>query len=1129
MKRGKEIFLLSLTLAVLFLLIPSTSLAADGTVNSGGIYNLSDYGNDSTISINTTEPVTLQCDAATYLNLRIVCIVPGVDLTLQDVKLQNGDSSAALSFTGPGNSLTLHGSNVLNGGSPGVLVETGTALTIGGTGSLDVTAEIFGAGIGSGMGKDYGDITITGGTITASSRNRGAGIGRGSGYSDAAGINGRIVINGGTVLARGGTFAAGIGGGGGSFGDGSSNGTVIINGGAVTATGGIGAAGIGGGCSGDGGTIHITGGTVTATGGDRDDTNIGGGAGIGGGYWCGGGTVIIAGGSVRATGGIGQYYSGSDIGPGGLGNGGSVTNKPVADGGVPIYLATATVEGVSTETAVSQITTDTNDAYGTTDMKTDASGKLYLYLPENAHITGMQTTSDQYVGWITTATDAAISTGLMFVPAFSVTGDASGYHFLNHELIFVQSGNYTVSMRIPGTTATTDRILVRAGTQENPVNITLNDVDIQLLTGCAFDLSDSVVHLTLLGNNTLQSKSLNAGLFCPIGATLVIDGTGSLTAIGDERGAGIGGSVARNFGDITINGGAINATGGYGAAGVGGGYGGGSGYSGTVTINGGITNATGGNGGAGIGGGYSGYCTVTINGGTVNATGNSESGGDGIGCGFGSMEGTVNIYGGTVTATGGWSGSGIGCGKDGTITIDGGMINATGGNSGAGIGCGDGGTIAINDGTIMATGGYNGPGIGCGGYPGIVRIKGGIVFAEGLDDINVCWRTSGAGRLIFTGTVKVFHKNNSQIHFDQQPPTTYASHWFFTDHTAGDSVHGISVPWAGSFYAYLSLYTLSYGSNGGIGTVPAPLTQLADVNVTVADGSTLSRANYTFAGWNTALDDSGMSYVPGDTYAFPGDTGTNQTLYAQWAAVPYSIIYDLAGGTPNPANPTSYTIENAAITLINPTKAGFAFTGWTGTDLTELTLNVTIPAGSTGNRAYTANWVPYISRNLTDTDTGITVAGNSIDPGAVLTVNEIALGNDPACNAIRQRMVDYDYKLLLDHDISLSGGFTGALTISMPVDAQYNGRAVTILHCAYGALESYTATVTGGQVTFSVTSLSPIAVFVKVPVIPDYGELPKVPNTGDEGSDLLWWLLCGLSAVGFITLAIAQVRKKQLN
>ena len=76
----------------------------------------------------------------------------------------------------------------------------------------------------------------------------------------------------------------------------------------------------------------------------------------------------------------------------------------------------------------------------------------------------------------------------------------------------------------------------------------------------------------------------------------------------------------------------------------------------------------------------------------------------------------------------------------------------------------------------------------------------------------------------------------------------------------------------------------------------------------------------------------------------------------------YTISYDLAGGeySGDKANPTHYSAyentDTPAIKLINPVKAGYTFTGWTGTGITEASTDVTIPAGSTGNRVYTAHW-----------------------------------------------------------------------------------------------------------------------------------------------------------------------------
>lgn len=79
------------------------------------------------------------------------------------------------------------------------------------------------------------------------------------------------------------------------------------------------------------------------------------------------------------------------------------------------------------------------------------------------------------------------------------------------------------------------------------------------------------------------------------------------------------------------------------------------------------------------------------------------------------------------------------------------------------------------------------------------------------------------------------------------------------------------------------------------------------------------------------------------------------TLYAQWSAITYHIAYDLNGGTMTD-QPTSYTVESANITLPTPTRTGYTFTGWTGSNGTTAQKSVTIAKGSTGNKAYTANW-----------------------------------------------------------------------------------------------------------------------------------------------------------------------------
>ena len=90
----------------------------------------------------------------------------------------------------------------------------------------------------------------------------------------------------------------------------------------------------------------------------------------------------------------------------------------------------------------------------------------------------------------------------------------------------------------------------------------------------------------------------------------------------------------------------------------------------------------------------------------------------------------------------------------------------------------------------------------------------------------------------------------------------------------------------------------------------------------------------------------------------------------------YTIGYDLDGGSlpQGSANPETYTVESEAITLVNPVREGWVFTGWIGTGLGEPTISVTIAAGSVGDRTYKANWraeeIPVITVQPVDQTVG---------------------------------------------------------------------------------------------------------------------------------------------------------------
>ena len=230
-------------------------------------------------------------------------------------------------------------------------------------------------------------------------------------------------------------------------------------------------------------------------------------------------------------------------------------------------------------------------------------------------------------------------------------------------------------------------------------NVTISDVNIKTRDAAVSTNGKGNVNIELDGINTLKSGREHAGLEKSKDGKLTItdeNGNGKLIATGGNGAAGIGGGLYAGGNDITITGGEITATGGYCGAGIGGGT---SAGGKNITIAGGKVTATGGKGAAGIGGGFFGNGNdITITGGEVTATGGDY--GAGIGGGNQGNGSNITITDGEVAATGGTNGAGIGGGlrKNGEkITVSGdAALKVQGGPAdawdGAGAGIGNGGS-----------------------------------------------------------------------------------------------------------------------------------------------------------------------------------------------------------------------------------------------------------------------------------------------------------------------------------------------------------------------------------------------------------------------------------------------------
>lgn len=166
-------------------------------------------------------------------------------------------------------------------------------------------------------------------------------------------------------------------------------------------------------------------------------------------------------------------------------------------------------------------------------------------------------------------------------------------------------------------------------------------------------------------------------------------------------------------------------------------------------------------------------------------------------------------------------------------------------------------------------------------------------------------------------------------------------------------------------------YTVSFNYNK-----PSTATGTMSGNGTTSKGVTYATAygtlpqpsipGWAFNGWYTAASGgSGISATT--TYTAVG----NQTLYAHWTLNTYSISYNANGGSLS-GQKTNYNVNTDSFTLPTPTKNGYTFTGWTGSNGTTAQKSVTIVKGSTGNKSYTAHWTP------TKYTIGYTLNGGSI-------------------------------------------------------------------------------------------------------------------------------------------------------
>ncbi len=223
--------------------------------------------------------------------------------------------------------------------------------------------------------------------------------------------------------------------------------------------------------------------------------------------------------------------------------------------------------------------------------------------------------------------------------------------------------------------------------------------------------------------------------------------------------------------------------------------------------------------------------------------------------------------------------------------------------------------------------------------------------------ITLTWNSNGGSSV---GNTSATYSSSAKVPMPASNPTRagYTFAGWYTAASGGTQItSSTALPTSSTTYHAhwnANTITLTWNSQGGSAVSNTSATYSPTAKVPMP--ATTSRSGYTFAGWWTSA--TGGTQVTSST-ALPT---ANTTYYAHWSLNPYAITYDLAGGSVS-GNPTTYDVTTTTFTLKNPTRTGYAFAGWSGTGLSgSANKTVTIAKGSTGNRAYTANWSanPYI-------------------------------------------------------------------------------------------------------------------------------------------------------------------------
>ena len=242
---------------------------------------------------------------------------------------------------------------------------------------------------------------------------------------------------------------------------------------------------------------------------------------------------------------------------------------------------------------------------------------------------------------------------------------------------------------------------------------------------------------------------------------------------------------------------------------------------------------------------------------------------------------------------------------------------------------------------------------------------------------------SGADLFVTSGTgataANVLYKLTDTAGFNASIAITTANNVSLYTTAAGTTMKGVAfAPVA----AAATTFTVTYNANNGTGTQTDSTAYSSGASVTVKDQGSMARTGYTFNGWNTAADGTGISYAASGTFSISANT----TLFAKWTANALAVTYNSQGGTAisNGSTTTGGSISTSPGT---PTRTGYTFNGWFVAASGGTALTFPYTHAQTADFSLYAQWTANTLTVTYDSQSGSAISNGSTTTGGTIATS----------------------------------------------------------------------------------------------------------------------------------------------